>query len=78
MPVSRVGRGKLAALRTSKAFALLKKQQPPRFAFKSTFPHFPSRFELQAAVNNASGVIALILFPKARIYKGGNEALYSY
>ena len=45
-----MGRAKLAALRTSKAFALLKiqlQEQPARFAFKSTFRYFPSRFELQ-------------------------------
>ena len=70
MPVSRVGQ-KLAALRTSKAFALLKKQ-PPRFAFNNfhslTF-HPASR--CRAAVNKASGVIALTLFPPMpRIYKG--------
>src|SRR4030095_12757930 len=43
-------RAKLAALRTSKAFARLKIQlqkQPARFAFKSAFAHFPSRLELQ-------------------------------
>ena len=43
-------RAKLAALRTSKASALLKiqlQEQPARFAFKSAFPYFPSRFELQ-------------------------------
>ena len=48
MLVSRVV--KLAALRTSKALALLKIQlqkQPAWFAFKSAFRYFPSRFELQ-------------------------------
>ena len=45
-----MGRAKLAALRTSKALALLKIQlqkQPAWFAFKSAFRYFPSRFELQ-------------------------------
>ncbi len=52
-PAFRAGvmrRAKLAALRTSKALALLKIQlqkQSAWFAFKSTFRHFPSRFELQ-------------------------------
>jgi hypothetical protein len=45
-----MGRTKLAALWTSKALTLLKIQlqkQPAWFALKSTFPYFPSRFELQ-------------------------------
>jgi hypothetical protein len=45
-----MGWAKLAALRTSKALALLKIQlqkQSARFALKSTFRHLPSRFELQ-------------------------------
>jgi hypothetical protein len=43
-------RTRLAAQRTSKAFALFKIQlqkQPAWFAFKSTLRYFPSRFELQ-------------------------------
>jgi hypothetical protein len=73
-----MGRAKLAALWTSKTHALPKIQlqkESARFAFKSTFRYFPSRLELQgawsckAAVNNASGVIAPVLFPLAGIYK---------
>jgi hypothetical protein len=73
MPVSRVGQN-LPHCGHPNAFALLKKQ-PLRFAYKSTFPHFPSASSCRAAVNNASGVIALILFPKPRIYKADNEVI---
>ncbi len=68
-----MGRTKLAALRAAKALALLEIQlqkQSAWFAFKSTFRYFPSASSCKAAVNNASGVIALMLFPLARIYKG--------
>ena len=52
-PAFRAGvmrRAKLAALWAAKASALLKiqlQEQPAWFSFKSTFAHFPSRFELQ-------------------------------
>jgi hypothetical protein len=45
-----MSRAKLAALWAAKAPALLEIQlqkQPAWFAFKSTFPHFPSRLQLQ-------------------------------
>ena len=68
-----MGRAKLAALRTSKALALLKIQlqkQSAWFAFKSAFRYFPSRFELQGRRKyNASGVIAHCS-PLEGIYKG--------
>ena len=72
------GGAKLAALRTSKAFALLKKQPrgSPSNRHSLTF-HPASR--CRAAVNKASGVIALILFPQCPGFtRAGNEAPYSY
>ena len=66
-----MSRAKLAALWAAKAPALLKIQlQKPAFAFKSAFLTFHPASSCKAAVNNASGVIPLMLFPLAGIYKG--------
>jgi hypothetical protein len=68
-----MGRAKLAALRTSKAFARLKIQlqkQPARFAFKSAFAHFPSRLELQGRRKQCFRCHRPDAVPLAGIYKG--------
>jgi hypothetical protein len=68
-----MGRAKLAALRTSKAFALLKIQlqkQPAGFAFKSTLRDFPSHFELQGRRKQCFRCHRPILFPLAKDLQG--------
>ena len=65
-----MSRAKLAALWAAKAPALLKIQLQKRSPSNRHSLTFHPASSCKAAVNNASGVIPLMLFPLAGIYKG--------